>query len=143
MEGFAACESFSVRVRETDGVEKIGGGGGTSKNSAGWGVKLVDAKFTLVPPPLPPSTGKGGRRESGRSGSGSFAPENGGSDEAEEEVWDRVKGRFINLEGLEYAEEHDDLTVGFEGEDGEFACYSLCSCICYTFSALLRKFCRF
>ncbi|EGP92739.1 uncharacterized protein MYCGRDRAFT_88680 [Zymoseptoria tritici IPO323] len=84
MEGFAACEALCVRVREMDVVEKVKGGG----------VKLVDAKFTLVAP----GTGTGGEEEGDGGGFGG------------------LKGRFVNLEGLEYAEEHDDLTVGFEGE---------------------------
>ena len=36
-----------------------------------------------------------------------------------EEKEARVRGRFVNLEGLEYAEEHDDITVGFETQEGE------------------------
>ena len=31
----------------------------------------------------------------------------------------KVRQRFVNLEGLEYAEEHDDITVGFETVEGE------------------------
>ncbi|KAI5359583.1 hypothetical protein Slin14017_G104850 [Septoria linicola] len=53
-----------------------------------WTVKLVDAKFTL------PSREKG-------------------KEESEE---DRLKDRFVNLENLEYAEEHDDITIGFDTE---------------------------
>ncbi|KAF2207243.1 hypothetical protein CERZMDRAFT_51515 [Cercospora zeae-maydis SCOH1-5] len=52
-----------------------------------WTVKLVDAKFTL-----PKEKGK----------------------EEREDVY--RKGRFVNLENLEYAEEHDDVTIGFETE---------------------------
>ncbi|GIZ42911.1 hypothetical protein CKM354_000615900 [Cercospora kikuchii] len=53
-----------------------------------WTVKLVDAKFTLP------------NREKGK--------------EEPEEV--HRKSRFVNLENLEYAEEHDDITIGFETE---------------------------
>ncbi|KAF7190497.1 hypothetical protein HII31_08211 [Pseudocercospora fuligena] len=51
-----------------------------------WSVKMVDAKFSLPP------------REKDDS----------------EEI--RLKQRFVNLEGLDYAEEHDDITIGFDSE---------------------------
>ncbi|KXS97118.1 hypothetical protein AC578_2908 [Pseudocercospora eumusae] len=51
-----------------------------------WSVKMVDAKFSLPP------------REKDDS----------------EEI--RVKQRFVNLEGLDYAEEHDDISIGFDSE---------------------------
>lgn len=54
-----------------------------------WAVKMVDAKFSLP------------RAEKG--------------DLDEEEKFQR---RFVNLEGLDYAEEHDDITVGFDTEEG-------------------------
>jgi hypothetical protein len=54
-----------------------------------WGVKMVDAKFKL------PNRQKG---------------------EAEDE---RFRSRFINLEGLDYAEEHDDITISFDTEQGK------------------------
>ncbi|KAF4552700.1 Hypothetical protein D9617_9g024890 [Elsinoe fawcettii] len=50
------------------------------------GVRLVEAKFSLP------------KKEDGEAGVG----------------LDAVKGRFVNLEGLEYMEEHDDVVVGFE-----------------------------
>ncbi|KAM3425776.1 hypothetical protein BST61_g7706 [Cercospora zeina] len=53
-----------------------------------WTVKLVDAKFTLP------------NREKGKEG--------------QEDVY--RKSRFVNLENLEYAEEHDDITIGFDKE---------------------------
>jgi len=56
-----------------------------------WAVKIKDAKFSLP------------RRE---------------KSEVDEE--ERVRKRFVNLEGLDYAEEHDDITVGFETEEGEY-----------------------
>lgn len=55
-----------------------------------WAVKLVDAKFTL------PKQAKGG-----------VDPE------------EQVRRRFVNLEGLDYAEEHDDITIGFDTEAGK------------------------
>ncbi|KAK5134029.1 hypothetical protein LTR08_007034 [Meristemomyces frigidus] len=54
-----------------------------------WAVKMVDAKFTL------PKQEKG-----------------------EIETVERVRRRFVNLEGLNYAEEHDDITIGFDTEEG-------------------------
>ena len=55
-----------------------------------WAVKMKDAKFSL------PAQEKG---------------------EAEGE--DLVRRRFVNQEGLDYAEEHDDITIGFDTEEGE------------------------
>ncbi|TKA25412.1 hypothetical protein B0A50_06279 [Salinomyces thailandicus] len=52
-----------------------------------WAVKMVDAKFSL------PKQDKG-----------------------ETDPEERVRRQFVNLEGLDYAEEHDDITVGFENE---------------------------
>ncbi|KAI6868070.1 hypothetical protein KC334_g19415, partial [Hortaea werneckii] len=52
-----------------------------------WTVKMVDAKFSLP------------RREKGE-----IHPEQ------------KIRRRFVNLEGLEYAEEHDDITVSFDTE---------------------------
>ncbi|KAH9828490.1 hypothetical protein Tdes44962_MAKER02409 [Teratosphaeria destructans] len=53
-----------------------------------WAVKLKEAKFSL------PSKEKG---------------------EVANE--DKVRRRFVNLEGLDYAEEHEDITVGFDTEE--------------------------
>jgi hypothetical protein len=63
---------------------------GDGKNKR-WAVKMVDAKFTLPPPQ--------GKDEI-------FSPE------------EKAKRRFINLEGLDYAQEHDDITVGFDSQEG-------------------------
>lgn len=62
---------------------------GDSKHNK-WSVKLVDAKFSL------PSQEKGEQSEE-----------------------DKLNRRFVNLEGLDYAEEHDDITVSFDSEQGE------------------------
>lgn len=56
-----------------------------------WSIKLVDAKFSLP--------AKAGKKES--------------------EIAVKSRRRFINLDGLEYAEEHDDITIGFDREEGE------------------------
>ncbi|KAK3111441.1 hypothetical protein LTR53_013309 [Teratosphaeriaceae sp. CCFEE 6253] len=61
---------------------------GDGKNKK-WAVKFVDAKFRL-----PARVEKG-----------------------EVDGEERVRRRFVNLEGLEYAEEHDDVTVGFDTEE--------------------------
>ncbi|OTA15094.1 hypothetical protein BTJ68_15564 [Hortaea werneckii EXF-2000] len=61
-------------------------GKGDSKGKK-WTVKMVDAKFSLP------------RREKGE-----VDPEQ------------KIRRRFVNLEGLEYAEEHDDITVSFDTE---------------------------
>ncbi|KAF2767861.1 hypothetical protein EJ03DRAFT_315196 [Teratosphaeria nubilosa] len=53
-----------------------------------WAVKLKEAKFSL------PSKEKG-----------------------ELAIEDKVRRRFVNLEGLDYAEEHDDITIGFDTEE--------------------------
>jgi hypothetical protein len=63
---------------------------GDGKNKK-WAVKMVDAKFTL--PSVP------GKDEL-------LSPE------------EKAKRRFINLEGLDYAQEHDDITVGFDSQEG-------------------------
>lgn len=110
MEGFAHADRLCLQVRETDVFEaskggvSFGGGSGEGGKGKRWTVKVVDAKFSL-----PSQGGKEGRdgAEGGLQG----------DDE-------RVKRRFVNLEGLEYAAEHDDVTLGFESEDGMFFCFS-------------------
>ena len=61
-----------------------------------WTVKMVDAKFTL------PSREKG-------------------KEETQEE---HLNSRFVNLENLDYAEEHDDITVGFDTEQGKMMTFA-------------------
>ncbi|KAI7191643.1 cystathionine beta-lyase [Hortaea werneckii] len=61
-------------------------GKGDSKGKK-WTVKMVDAKFSLP------------RREKGE-----IDPEQ------------KIRRRYVNLEGLDYAEEHDDITVSFDTE---------------------------
>jgi hypothetical protein len=63
-----------------------------------WAIKMVDAKFTLPAPQ--------GKDEQ-------FSPE------------EKAARRFVNLEGLDYAQEHDDITVGFETQEGKFYNISL------------------
>lgn len=92
MEDFAHTDAMCFQVKSTDTFESIKGDGKNKK----WGVKLVDAKFSL------PRTKETGKEDAGQS----------------EDLLDAVKRRFVNLEGLEYAEEHDDIVVGFETMEG-------------------------
>ncbi|KAK5107303.1 hypothetical protein LTR62_001396 [Meristemomyces frigidus] len=93
MEDFVLADALCFQIRSTDTFERVKGDAKTKK----WGVKFVDAKFRLHRP-----------REKEK--------ECGVVEGAGEE---RVRRRFVNLEGLEYAEEHDDITIGFETEGGE------------------------
>lgn len=95
MEDFGHTDAMVIRVKSTDIFETIKGDGKGKK----WGVKMVDAKFSL------PAKEERKEREKGGPGldGGELA----------------VRRRFVNLEGLDYAGEHDDLAVGFETEDGK------------------------
>jgi hypothetical protein len=99
MEGFAQAEALCFQIKSTDVFEAVKGDGKNKK----WAVKMVDAKFTLLPPPNAAATASGREQE---------LP-------AEE----RAKRRFVNLEGLDYAQEHDDVTVGFESQEGVSYCF--------------------
>lgn len=95
-EDFAYADAMVFQVKPSDVFEK-------AKNDKGgkYCVKLVDAKFTLP------------GKEKEQDG---VVEDEGGMDG----VWPRgVQRRFVNLEGLEYAEEHDDITIGFDREEGE------------------------
>jgi hypothetical protein len=94
MEGFAQAEALCFQIKSTDVFEAVKGDGKNKK----WAVKMVDAKFTLPPLPSAAATASGREQE---------LP-------AEE----MAKRRFVNLEGLDYAQEHDDVTVGFESQEG-------------------------
>ncbi|KAK4552892.1 hypothetical protein LTR86_010024 [Recurvomyces mirabilis] len=87
MEDFELADALCFQIRSTDTFERVKGDGRGKK----WGVKFVDAKFKL-------------NRLEKRDG------------DEEVEVGERVRRRFVNLEGLEYAEEHDDIGIGFETE---------------------------
>jgi hypothetical protein len=76
---------------------------GDGKNKK-WAIKMVDAKFTL-----PPTQGKDEQ----------FSPE------------EKAKRRFVNLEGLDYAQEHDDITVGFETQEGTQQLFSTDDICCH------------
>ena len=99
MEDFSHADAMCFQVKSTDKFEAVKGDGKGKK----WAVKMVDAKFSLPHVEKEKEDGKGG-------------------EEAEltgEALAERVQRRFVNLEGLDYAEEHDDITVGFETQEGE------------------------
>lgn len=101
-EDFSHADAMTLRVKSTDVFEKTKGDKG-----ARYCVKLVDAKFSL------PKKEKEGDEE---------------QDDEEHATWGKgVRRRFINLEGLEYAEEHDDITIGFEVEEGTLVARGACS----------------
>jgi hypothetical protein len=89
-DNFAHAEAMNFKIQAMDVFEKIDkkSGLGSTLGDKRWGLKLVDAKFALP----------GGRGE-GREGKGV------------------VKSRFVNLDLLEYAGEHDDVTVSFESQE--------------------------
>nr|POE62983.1 hypothetical protein CFP56_03886 [Quercus suber] len=91
MEGFGHADAMVVQVKSMDVFETIKGDGKGKK----WALKMVDAKFSL---PM---------KEEKKEKEGSPA----------EMDAQAVRRRFVNLEGLEYAGEHDDITIGFETED--------------------------
>lgn len=88
MEGFAHAEALCFQIKSTDVFEAVKGDGKNKK----WAIKMVDAKFTLPPAPS--------------------------SKDYEHSPEEKAKRRFVNLEGLDYAQEHDDITVGFDSEEG-------------------------
>ncbi|GAB7365095.1 hypothetical protein MBLNU230_g6186t1 [Neophaeotheca triangularis] len=97
-DGFSHAEAMAFQIKGTDDFELVGG-----DRKGGWGVRLVDAKFGL---PVAGSEKGGKGKGDGEQGT-----------EGEEAKLRAVKRRFVNLEGLEYASEHDDVTVMFEGEE--------------------------
>jgi len=106
---WSIADSLVFQVRPSDVFEKVKG-----EKGAKYCVRLVDAKFSLP--------GKEKHEE--------VDDDNG--------VWPRgVKRRFVNLEGLEYAEEHDDVTIGFESESGEFPSFRLLFSSCHSILVLI------
>lgn len=92
-EGFAHADAMIFQIKSSDTFEKVKGDKG-SKHS----VKLVEAKFTL--PKERPDEPEG------------ESPLAGAID------WP-TRRKFVNTEGLEYAEEHDDITISFDHEQGK------------------------
>lgn len=104
MEGFAHADAMCFPVKSTDTFENVKGDGKGKK----WAVRLVEAKFSL-----PPALEKERDDKKGKDGEVAARELEGEALEA------RVRRRFVNLEGLEYMGEHDDITVGFETQEGE------------------------
>lgn len=102
MDGFSHADALCFQVKGTDVFEHVKASKGTPA-----AVKLVDAKFSL-----PPQDEHHRHHRDDKAGDG--GP---GADEAR---MGRLRRRFVNLEGLEYAEEHDDITVGFADEAGSY-----------------------
>lgn len=98
-EDFSHADAMAFQVKTTDVFEKVKGDKG-----AKYRVKLVDAKFSLP------------KREKD-----SDADAEGGLGTDSTAAWGKgVRRRFVNLERLDYTEEHDDITIGFENEEGVF-----------------------
>lgn len=121
MEEFPHADALCLQVKSTDVFETVKGDSKGKK----WAIVCKDAKFSL---PVPPVKHKEEKRKKGEQ------PASPGEERAEEDpavAEEKVKRRFVNLEGLEYMEEHDDITIGFDTEEG----------ISHP-SALLRKYIR-
>ncbi|KAK5724166.1 hypothetical protein LTR17_013547 [Elasticomyces elasticus] len=87
MEDFTLADAMCFQIRSTDTFERIKGDSKSKK----WALKFVDAKFKLPQKPQDKSS--------------------------DIDPSERTRRRFVNLEGLDYAEEHDDITVGFDTEE--------------------------
>lgn len=95
-EDFSHADAMVFQIKTTDTFEKAKG-----DRPAKYCVKFVDAKFSL---PKKEKDGEGDEDEM----------------PSDTKVWGKgVRRRFVNLEGLEYASEHDDITIGFETEEGK------------------------
>ena len=145
LEQFALTEAMCFKLLITDAFERVDGGAdGRGKRlsekemgGAKWGVKLIDAKFSL------PSTnsekrdkgvGIGGEEEEGEErgwrkhrrkiskDKDSGRDSRNGVDGREEDDGRSRKGkiddRFVCVDMLEYPGEHDDIVIGFEEETG-------------------------
>ena len=104
MEGWNQADAMCFQVKSTDVFESIKGDDKGKK----WAVKMVDAKFALPPDPTH-------KKEKHR--------EREPSPPTKDDLGDRIKRRFVNLEGLDYMTEHDDITVGFETMEGTSAVF--------------------
>ena len=92
-EDFSHTDALCFQVSSTDVIETSKGDGKGKK----WSSKFADAKFSL--PRIP------------ENGNNEGAPPEGGLA--------RIRRRFLDIESLEHAEEHDDITVGFDTQEGE------------------------
>ena len=107
MEDFSHADALCFQVKSTDVFENVKGDAKGKK----WAVKLVDAKFSLP---------HRAHAEKDKDKDKDKEKEKVAAMMSPEEREAKVRGRFVNLEGLDYAEEHDDITVGFETMEGEF-----------------------
>jgi hypothetical protein len=95
-EDFSHADAMVFQIKAADTFEKAKG-----DKAAKYCVKFVDAKFSL---PKKEKEHEGGDEEV----------------QSDSQVWGKgVRRKYINLEGLEYAGEHDDITIGFETEEGK------------------------
>jgi hypothetical protein len=95
-EDFSHADAMVFQIKAADTFEKAKG-----DKAAKYCVKFVDAKFSL---PKKEKEHEGGDEEG----------------QSDSQVWGKgVRRKYINLEGLEYAGEHDDITIGFETEEGK------------------------
>jgi len=91
-EDFPHADAMVFAVKGSDEFERI-----KPDKSGKHCVRLIEAKFSLP---------KKEKYEQDDHGHGyKFSP--------------AAKRRFVNLEGLDYAEEHDDIVIGFDSEQGE------------------------
>ncbi|KAI4724527.1 hypothetical protein E4T49_07725 [Aureobasidium sp. EXF-10728] len=93
-EDFSHADAMVFQIKAADTFEKAKG-----DKQAKYCVKFVDAKFSLP------------KKEKDVEGSEDEPP-------SDAKIWGKgVRRKYINLEGLEYAGEHDDITIGFETEE--------------------------
>jgi len=94
-EDFSHADAMVFQIKAADTFEKAKG-----DKQAKYCVKFVDAKFSL---PKKEKENEGGEDEP----------------PSDSQTWGKgVRRKYINLEGFEYAGEHDDITIGFETEEG-------------------------
>jgi hypothetical protein len=95
-EDFSHADAMVFQIKAADTFEKAKG-----DKQAKYCVKFVDAKFSLP------------KKEKENEGADDELP-------SDSQTWGKgVRRKYINLEGLEYAGEHDDITIGFETEEGK------------------------
>lgn len=131
-DNFAPADAMVFQIRASDVFEKMKG-----DKSGKFAIKLVDAKFSLPKKEkerdFSAEGGSGGAEEGGgvaaaiRAGAGVGAgvgAAGAGAEAAAGMQWPRgVRRRFVNFENLEYAEEHDDVVIGFDAEAGMFSVF--------------------
>lgn len=95
-EGFSHSEAMVINLKSKDVFEKM-----KPDKSGKHAVKLVEAQFGLTT-----RSGEGRDEEDGEHKLG--------------ELDDAVRRRYLNLEGLDFLEERDDIVVGFDAENGMY-----------------------